>query len=265
MSIVNVRAIINPGDLFAALPALKQYREMTKNHVRLLLWLNRKATYFEGAVHPTVDKDGYQVTMNETVYEAVRPLLMQQPYIADVQPWNGEEYKFALDEHLHFNMNKWIVNLSRLFFYIFPDLACDLSKPWLTVPYSKKMHIAKGEILVARTQRYLNPNISYHFLKDYDNVMFVGLKQEWEIFCKEYNLDIPWLQTETFLELAQAIQQAKFLVSNQTSIFWLAEAMKTPRILEVNHTCPNVHVTGANGYDFMYQAGLDYYFKLLNK
>lgn len=261
---IGVRAATNPGDLFCALPALKRYNELTGNKINLYLWLDRPALYYEGAKHPTLT-DGVQVMMNKTVFDAVRPLLLEQEYFSDILPWNGEEYLFALDEHLNFNINKWFVHLSRLYFYIFPDLNTDLSRPILQVSESN-YDLARGKVLICRTERYFNSMISYHFLKKYEShLLFVGLWHEREKFCKDFNLEVPWLQTDTFLELAQAIKQCRFLVSNQTSIFQLAELQKTPRILEICHAAPNVCPVGPNGFDFMYQKGLEYYFdKLLN-
>lgn len=263
---VNIRSACNPGDCFASLPALKRYSEITGKKVVLYLWLNRGAFYFEGAVHPTKNSAGTNVMMNEEVFYAIRPLLLEQPYIEDVRPWRGEKFKFAFDKHLEKNIDKWNINVSKLYFFIFPDLITDLSKSWLTVPDSEK-DLAKDRIIVTRTERYLNPMISYYFLKKHQNkILFCGLKHERDKFCVEFDLNIEWLKTDTFLELAQAIKQCKFYMSNQTSGFQIAEGLKVNRILEVCPGAPNVTPFGENGYDFLYQVGLEFYFdKLINQ
>lgn len=265
MDEISIRSIANPGDCLASLPALKQYAQDNNRQIILYLWLNRGAYYFEGAVHPTKNAQGQNVTMNEEVFTAIRPLLLQQPFIKDVLPWRGEPYSFAFDKHLEKNIDKWNINISRLYFYIFPDISTDLSVPWLTVPDSER-DLAKGKIIITRTERYNNPMVSYHFLKPHQNqILFCGLKQERDKFCVDFDLNIEWLRTDTFLEFAQAVKQCQFYISNQTSGYQLAEGQKVRRILEVCPGCPNVMPFGPNGYDFLYQLGLEYYFHKLLK
>lgn len=265
METVNIRSACNPGDCFASLPSMKRYSELLGKKINLYLWLNRKASYFEGAVHPTKNGKGENVMMNEEVFFATKSLLLCQPFINDVLPWRGEDFLINYDKHLEVNIDKWNINLSRLYFYLYPDSACDLSIPWLEVPDSDK-DLAKGKIIVTRTERYYNAFTSYHFLKKYEqDLVFCGLKHERDKFCTDFDLNITWLKTDTFLELAQAIKQCRFYISNQTSGYQLAEGQKVRRILEICPGAPNVMPFGANGYDFVYQVGLEYYFDKLLK
>jgi len=44
----------------------------------------------------------------------------------------------------------------------------------------------------------------------------------------------------------------------------LAEAMKTPRLLEICTFAPNcVHMVGDNSYGFLYQVGCEFWFRAL--
>lgn len=265
MDTVNIRSACNPGDCFASLPALKKYSELSGKKINFYLWLNRGASYFEGAIHPTKNAQGINVMMNEEVFYAIKTLLLAQPYINEVLPWRGEKFAFAFDKHLEKNLDKWNINLNRLYFYIFPDIACDLSMPWLDIPDSEN-DLAKGKIIITRTERYYNAMTSYHFLKEHQhNVVFCGLKHERDKFCTDFDLNIEWLRTDSFLELAQAIKQCRFYISNQTSGFQLAEGQKVKRILEICPAAPNVMPFGKDGYDFIYQIGLEHYFNKLLK
>jgi len=143
-------------------------------------------------------------------------------------------------------------------------LTCDLSKPYITVPNTKK-DFAKGKIIVARTERYTNPNIDYSFLKKYkDRIVFSGTDLECRLFKARYNLKIPSLKITNFLELAQALKQSDGLISNQTQIAQIAEGMKIPRVVELCKFAPNVDFVGEGGYEFYAQEALEYFFHKLN-
>jgi hypothetical protein len=156
-----------------------------------------------------------------------------------------------------FSINRW-------YFYVFPDLACDLSNVWLSVPDAEK-DFAKGKIMITRSERYLNPTINYSFLKPYeDDLIFCGTMREYNVFCMTYDLNIKKLTINNFLELAQAIKQCKFHITNQTQAFQLSEGQKTPRILELCGAAPNCIPIGEKAYDFFAQEGLECYFHELN-
>jgi len=88
---------------------------------------------------------------------------------------------------------------------------------------------------------------------------------EYNIFKYRFKLyDLQRLEVNDFLELAQAIKQCKFHISNQTQAFQLSQGLKTPRIVELCKIAPNVIPIGENAYDFYAQDGLEYYFHKLN-
>lgn len=191
-------------------------------------------------------------------------------------------------------------------FFIAPELQCDLSEAWLTFTpilpstwididwtpleitpkevmkifeqtgnlyyKSEKLNTiipsqCKDKILINRTQRYTNPNIHYFFLKQYEKeLIFTGTEQEYKHFCKEWDLNIPYLQIKDFYELVQAIDLCKFTIGNQSLFFHLCDAIKKPRILEVCSKFPNTFPTGKGGLAFVYQEALELYtYKLFNK
>ncbi len=196
--------------------------------------------------------------------EMMIPLLKAQESIADAKVWNNELININLNAMRDTFVNMPNGCISRWQFYTWPDLACDLSKVWLTVP-NTKTDFAKGKIIVTRSERYLNPQVNYKFLKKYEkDILFVGTELEFQIFKLRYNLKIKRLKVKDFLELAQALKQCKFHLSNQTQAFQISQGLKIPRIVELCSFAPNVIPYGENAYDFYAQEAAEYYVSLLN-
>jgi hypothetical protein len=157
--------------------------------------------------------------------------------------------------------------LAAWLFYAFPDLACDLSQPYLVLPRLKEklpvLDSIKGKILLNFTERYRNPLADYFFLQKYSpDLIFSGTEREHFLFTSRWNLNIPRLVVNDFLELAYCIQEARFIIANQSFHWNIAEAMKTPRLLEVceyaDNCQPNI---GENSYGYFWQPALEYYFR----
>lgn len=252
------------GDVWAAIPAMNQYYKSNGKKVLLYLANEQETFYYEGAVHPTVNKDNKMVMLNTEVINMMIPLLKEQECIFDCKIWNEEPIQVNLNAMRQTFVNMPNGCISRWQFYTWPDLACDLSKVWLTVPDSEK-DLAKDKIVITRTERYLNPNISYFFLKEYEkDILFVGTELEYQIFKLRYKLNIERLVISNFLELAQALKQCKFHISNQTQAFQLSQGLKIPRILELCNFAPNVIPIGEKAFDFYAQGALEYYVCILS-
>lgn len=259
----------NIGDIWASIPAMGEYYKKTGNKVLLYLVNGQRALYYHGATHPTKDDSGEHVMLNEKMISMMIPLLMEQPFIEEVKIWNDEKADISLDRIRDTYVGMPNFSINRWYFYIYPDLACDLSKVWLSVPdaqESSSIYFVKDKILISRSERYTNTNINYMFLKRHEgDLVFIGLKHERDKFCQEYGLDIPLLIVNDFLELAQAIKLCRFHISNQTMAFQISEGLKKPRILELCQFAPNVIPIGEDAYDFFAQVGLEGYVNILNQ
>lgn len=252
------------GDVWASLAAIREYYKKEKRKPTLYLTNGQAAIYYEGAVHPTKNAEGVNVMLNEEMINMMLPLLKVQPYLEDAKIHEEEPIGIDLNLIRYTFVNMPSGMLSRWYFYVFWDLACDLTEEYIFVPETDT-NFAKDKIIIARTERYQNTTIEYSFLKGYeDNLLFSGTRKEYNLFCMEYDLDIPKLEIKNFLELAQAVKQSKGLIANQTQIFQLAEAMKTPRVVELCQHAPNVIPIGKNAYDFYAQGALELYFHTLN-
>ena len=271
MEITNFSHTGNIGDVWASIPSMRQHFLNTGKKVDLYLYSGIPAFYYEGAVHPTKDEAGKNCMLNQKMIDMMIPLLKAQSFINEVHSVDYSEYEAYKDKIQvplewfrenqiglpNFSINRW-------YFYIFPDLTCDLSGVWLEVPEPEK-DIATGKIVITRSERYTNPTIDYSFLKPYeDDLLFCGTMREYNNFCMSFDLNIRKLNINNFLELAQAIKQCKMHISNQTQAYQLSEGQKRPRILEVCSYAANVIPIGANAYDFHHQLGLEYAFHKLN-
>lgn len=274
----------NIGDIIAVMVSLKSYHEQTKRKVILSQQLNVPADYYEGATHPTRDAAGVQVMCNKKMWEMVRPLILSQPYIHDFEEFSGQLVNVDLDrlrKEIFVNMPNQAIQ--QWAFMAFPDLATDLSKPWIHIDevditecglqhtnlVTTLLPIENiwDKVILNFTQRYRNAGINYYFLQKYiGNLIFAGTEEEHYIFCDQWKLDIPRLIVKDFLQLAFIIKNCKFLFSNQSFCWNVAEAMKTPRLLEICQYAPNCQAfIGEKSLGFLHQKGAQHYFNILFK
>lgn len=195
--------------------------------------------------------------LNEKMADMLKPLLLSQSYITSCGQYRDQPIDFDLDiiRSYPFPLNRG--NISRWYFYLFAVNA-DLSKPWLTVEADRSWN---EYMVISRSQRYQAPGISYSFLKKYDKKIFVGVEAEWREM-KEQLPGIEYRPVNDFLELAKMIAGSRLFIGNQSFPFSIAEALKTQRLLEVYHLCPNVNVEGPGANDFCYQPQFE---KMVNR
>ena len=230
------------GDVIYAIPAMKALAKGKKIHLYFELHQpNRDFT--KQMRHPNGN-----VMLNEKSVAMFAPLMQQQPEIVFFGAWNGEVIHYDLTAFRAFPFDYRMYSITRWYFLTF-GVNADLGKPWLTIQPDTSF---SDKIVLARSSRYHTPGISYGFLQQYKNLVFVGVPEEYEAMKKE----IPGLiyhPVSNFADLAAAIAGAKLFIGNQSFPFALAEALKVTRILEVYHQCPNVVPEGAGAYDFCYQ------------
>jgi len=250
----------NIGDVWAAIPVMREFYRKTEKKIILYLKKDVPAKYYDDANHPTKNKDGQLVSLNEKGIEMMKPLLLAQPFIEDVRIWTDEKINIDLDRIRESDVGMPGLSINRWYFYTWPDLNCDLSEVWLYVP-DTEVDYAKGKIMITRSERYRNEKLNYEFLKPYeDECLFCGTMREYNNFCMTYDLNIRKFHIDNFLQLAQAIKQCKFHITNQTQAFQLSEGQKIPRILETCTYAPNCIPIGKNAHDTLSQYGLEYAF-----
>lgn len=251
------------GDLLSILPGLKKvWKETGKKWIiyqRVNLEYGEMYGAYLGAKYSIKNDNAVPVTMNNAVFEALIQLLVNQEYIQWFQKWDGQSVDYDADLLRQIDTTMPYGNINRWSSYLWPEMATDLSKPWLSnMAVIDKS--AEGKILINRTERYNNMLISYHFLKKYgDNVLFVGLPEEHTLFCQQNGLKIERLECKDFFEISFAMKACKLFIGNQSACFQIAEGLKIPRVLEVCKQLPNVIGSGPGFYDFLNQRSLEYY------
>lgn len=263
-----VKFSYNAGDLITVLAGLRQLYENTGEKIKLFQVLDLPAFYYEGAEHPTKNIEGQQVCCNRDMFERLKPLIEEQVYIESFEIWKGEQCSINLNKTRfdklvpmpYGDIYSWVDT-------VFPQLTTDLSRRWISI---SKCHPSSEsfarKIIINRTLRYQNSYISYYFLKGYEeDILFSGTENEYIDFCNKWGLQIEYLKTKNFLELAQIIAVSKFMICNQSFHFHLAQAMKKPRILELSAEFPNTFIHGANGAQFYHQEALESHFKKFNQ
>ena len=265
----TIKHLANLGDIVATFAACKKYYEVTKRKIVYCQQVDTLAAYYQGASHPTLDASGNMVTLNQKMFDMVKPLVECQEWCESFEVYKGQKIDLNFDViRGQTNVNMPHGMLAAWLFYAFPDLATDLSVPYLTLPTVKNHPVikqVKDKVLVNFTERYRNNMIDYFFLQAYaPDLVFAGTDKEHFLFCNRWGLNIPRLEVNNFLELAYAIKNCRYMLGNQSFNWNIAEAIKTPRILEVcgyaDNCQPNI---GANSYGFFYQVGAEYYFRKL--
>lgn len=259
------------GDVWASLPGVREIVRKTGKKAIYYLGINQQGNYYKGAVHPTLNEFGQQVLLNEAMANMMIPFLKAQDFIEDACIFEWQKVDCDLSAIRDTFTNLPYGHIARWYFYVYPDMACNLGETYLTAP-TTFTDFAKGKIIINRTERYITQfvdaesMINYSFLKAYESeLVFAGTESEHQKFCEQFNLNIPRLQIENFLELAQAMKQCRFFIGNQSQAFQIAEGLKIPRMVELCNFAPNVIPTGDNAYDFYVNAALKYYFDVLYK
>jgi hypothetical protein len=236
---VNFKHSGNLGDIIYALPSMYALADN-------LVQTNDK--------HPLGN-----VILNNKSVALLAPLLLAQPQFNSLEIYQeNQPIDYDLDLFrtmpLHFDKG----HISRWYFNVFAT-TYDLGKPWITVKPDASIN---NKIVIARSVRYNAPSVDYSFLSSYNNLIFIGLPEEYELM-KSKIPQLEYRKTTDFLSLASTIAGAKLFIGNQSFPYSLAEAIKIPRILESYYLSPNVIPEGANAYEFSFQPQFEFLVKQL--
>jgi len=239
------------GDLIYSLPVVN---ELAKNHIcHFYIQTNKKITteYYK---HPSGN-----VFIDDKTLNLFLPLMKEQKSIHKVEKYIGQEIDINLDIFRDLPVNI-LFNSPRWYFHI-TGVQVDLSEPYLNVLPHEKI---KNKIVIHRTFRRRCQFINYKFLNNYENLIFTGLKDEYDDLKKEIK-NLEFYDCKDFLDMARVIKACKFFIGNMSAAYALAEAMKVPRLLEAEPPFPVVQPVGKNAFDFYYQPHFEKWCKYLNE
>lgn len=171
--------------------------------------------------------------------EIIRELLESQPYIAEVrvvpgvqgpETWHSEDFRRTghhgpmvtlVQAHCRHGMSVGAIK----------KLVAGAEK-WLTVESSTE---SAGRVVIAKTERWQNPLFPWkEVVKTYGtDLMFLGTPREHQLF-KEANGAVSYRPTRDLMEAARLIAGSWLYISNQTSLWAIAEGLKVRRIQETH-------------------------------
>ena len=229
------------GDIINSLPVIKEISKEKK----CILYIQ------DGKKVPdhinSNDQSFGSVYLTKNAVMKLLPLLRAQLYLDKVEIYSNETIDIDLNffRELPINFN---IDSVRWYFHItgyFPEL----SKNYLNVqPHIKY----KNYITIMRSLRRQNAYIDYSFLSNYQNIVFLGLKNEYDDLKKKIK-NLEYFDSKDFLELAMIIKNSRLFIGNLSFGYALAEALKVTRILESGPNFPLVYPNGSNAYDFYFQ------------
>lgn len=267
------------GDLLTVMPGMKSKFDQNGDKALIHQDINFPVSFYV---------EEWKSAMDRITFYFIKPLIVYQDYIEDFIVWQGEKTDINFDKSRDSRLVPMPNGSIHFYpFYVVPEMQCDLSVAWLSVP-KLPMPDLKAEkivniydqtgamlwqdtpnpwadkIVVAISERYRNPYISYYFLKDFEKeLIFIGTTKEHESFCSQYNLTIEKKEVKDFLEIAQIINYSRFLLSNQNACWHVADGLKKLRMLECSPAYPNTFPTGKDGYVYLHQESLVLLFKKL--
>ena len=239
------------GDIINILPVIKELSKTHKCNLYIQLNKNLNSTYLN---HPAEN-----VFINEKIYNMLMPLLKNQPYLNNVEKYSNQEIDINFDIFRKLPINISFDNLR--YSFLITGTQPDIENEYIKA--SPHDEISK-QIVIQRTFRYKNQFIDYNFLNKYNNLLFVGSKDEFFDLKKNVN-NLKFHDCKDFLEMAMIIKSSKFFIGNSSIGFPIAEGLKVPRLLEACPYFPAAQPHGKNAYDFYFQRHFEKYFNLLNK
>ena len=116
----------------------------------------------------------------------------------------------------------WVYNLVGL------PLPMNLQRPTIKVQPDTSFN---GKIILAHTDRYLNPLIDFSILKPYaDRIVIIGLEPEHKDFCQEF-FNVDFYRCKDALDAARVIAGGSLMIANPCGLYSIAEQMKMNRML----------------------------------
>ena len=239
------------GDVVNSLPIVK---ELSKTH-KCNFYIQAKKPLEPNARH--YKRFGDHVFLTKTNVDMLLPLFMKQSYIHKVDKYTNQEIDIDLNLIREMPINHDLDSV-RWYFQL-TGVHSDLSVPYLFVVPHK---VIKNKVVIIRNARRKNSFTNYKFLKKYENLLFIGLNDEYEDLKKEVP-NLEFYDCKDFLEMAQIIKSSKLFLGNLSFGYTIAEGLKIPRLLEAGPDFPVVYPNGKNAYDFYFQEHFEKWFSHL--
>ena len=219
------------GDILYALPAVKALSGGT-------LYLDLNGGRTEPFVQQTCP-DGH-TKLGQRAYDALRPLLLEQPYITDVQPWAGEPIDHNLDRFRGQVLTGGQVNLVVAHLRAFGLPEGIYNDPWLTLR-SPPVTLHKP-VVISRTVRYHSKYRwwALNIRQLAPQAVFLGFEKEHDIFQYTFECQVDFHWAKDALEIAQVLLGSQMLIGNSNFTMAIAHGLGTPFVQELYEYSPSV-------------------------
>lgn len=223
------------GDIVYSLPILKSFKNAN-------LYLNTNPKYILKK-----KEDGSLAGINKKKYDYMIDLLINQNYIKSVNLIDIDKFNESYILLDKFRNQKKYFQISDKYLKSFDINRNIFLEKWLNV--NKK---TRYKVLFSLSNRYSCSNFPWqYFLKKFNKFCaFVGLYEEWEIFCKLHG-NIKYCYTSSALDLAETICGCKLFIGNQSFPYSLAEALKVNTIQATSDRVPDCFFLRENVTFFM--------------
>ena len=252
---LKIKHSVHLGDIIYALPTIQRLLARYQHSDCELYFPCDKKT----GLAPAMNHLGGAVMLNEAMIHFITPLLLRQRFIANTHylPETDIPVECIDFDIIRSNaVNTSAGNIVDYYHKAFGVLNRS-DTPWLELGSSDDFRETR-DIIIGRSQRYLNDRINYEALQSHTgSKAFVGTQAEYAAFTQAFpGLTLEYLPAKSALEVAQLISRARVYVGNQSFFFAIAEALKAPRLLETFEPVPNVVPSGGVCGQFLTTRGL---------
>jgi hypothetical protein len=252
--IINFSHSGHLGDLINSLPVIMEIAK--KSECNLFINLYKKLE----KKNVDVKLFSKEFFLTKESYNKLYPLLEIQPYLSKVQVLENDLVDIDLDyfRNLPINFN---IDSVRWYSHI-TGIGPDLNLPYMFKVNKNNKY--SNHIIFLRSLRRQNDHITYNFMDQYENLLFIGLYDEY-LDLKKQITKLKFYECNDFLEMAEIINSCKLFVGNLSFGYTIAEALKTPRLLESYLDFPLVYPNGPKAHEFYFQTHFEDYVKKILK
>lgn len=239
------------GDIVYALPLVKKMAEMQGSPADFYIPSDVPSRLGGDVYHP-----GGDAMVGPTLFAFIQPLLAVQPYLRKVHFVKTSELPseyIDLDAFKTSGLNLKAGLIQGWYRKAF-GVAFPIEAPWLSMPTDAAAASSAEpafNVLIGRTTRFCNTSINYGFLDTIENVGFIGLKYEYEVFAERHGLSsLRHVEVSDALELARWMYDCRVYVGNQSVNFAIADGLKVPRALEAFEPVPVASPVGGICFEY---------------
>lgn len=173
------------------------------------------------------------------LHKAIKPLLEYQEYIDEV--YHITETGLPPDVH---NFDVWQLDTGHETIHVVKQYQGDYTWPWLKLPACRPCDYSVINVTPRVRDKAFNWRKEVKWLKQRSNeVYFIGYKDEYDAFVKQYGPIVKFYPTLNLLMAAMMLKHAKYFSCNQSCMLTIAQGLGRTYRLEQSPSHSNA-ITG---------------------